>query len=217
PGYIGYVYAGDLLNYITGDPNTSFVILSIASSAIAPVLFYLLAVRLLPRRRAQVATALFATSPLLWYYGGVALTYSVEAALAVAFGLVAWTAKERQELRWFIVASLVLGLTGAVRPTGEALLLPLWAWMIWSAEPRARLAAGATLALASLAWTLPLLWLAGGAVRYFEESLALAKSAGSSTSIIGGDIVGMAGNWAFLGVSMMALMGGGLLLLAWNG
>jgi hypothetical protein len=216
PGYIGYVFAGDVLNHITGDPNTSFVILSLAASALAPVLFWLLAVRMLPRRRAQVATALFATSPLLWYYGGVALTYSVEAAFAVGFGLMAWMGREHG-VRWLAAASLLLGLTGAVRPTGEVLLLPLWLWMVWPAEPRARLAAATVLTVTSMVWIVPLIWLSGGAGEYIRESLALAESAGLSTSLPGGSPVGMAGNWAFLGVSLLALLGAALLPLAWNG
>jgi hypothetical protein len=215
PGYIGYVFAGEALNQITGDANLSFVLISLAASALAPVLFLLLAVRILPRMRAYAASALFATSPLLWYYGGVALTYSVEAALAVGFGLTAWLARERK-LSWLIAASLLLGVTGAVRPTGEALLLPLWFWMIWPAAPSARLLAGATLAITSLAWLVPLVWLTGGTGEYLRESFALAQSAGDSTSLLGGNIVGMAGNWAFLIVSLVALLGAAALPLAWS-
>ena len=215
PGYIGYVFAGEALNHLTGDANTSFVLISLAASALAPALFLLLAVRMLPRRRAYVASALFATSPLLWYYGGVALTYSVEAALAVGFGLMAWMARDHK-VWWLVAASLLLGVTGAVRPTGEALLLPLWIWMVWPAAPRARLIAGAVLAITSLAWIVPLIWLTGGPGEYFRESFALAQSAGGSTSLLGGNVVGMAGNWAFVAVSLMALLGAALLPLAWN-
>jgi hypothetical protein len=216
PGYIGYVFAGDILNNVTGDPNTSFVIISLAASALAPALFWLLAVRMLSRRRAQVATALFATSPLLWYYGGVALTYSVEAAFAVGVGLMAWLGRQRGG-RWMLAASLLLGITGAIRPTGEVLLLPLWLWMVWPAVPRMRFAAAGVLIGTSLAWIVPLFWLAGGAGQYFHETLALAESAGLSTSLLSGDVVSIAGNWAFLVVSLMALLGAALVPLAWNG
>jgi hypothetical protein len=215
PGYIGYVFAGEALNQLTGDANTSFVILSLAASALAPVLFLMLAVRVLPRMRAYVASALFATSPLLWYYGGVALTYSVEAAMAVGFGLMAWLARHHGGL-WLAGASLLLGLTGAVRPTGEALLLPLWVWMVWPAAPSARLYAAATLTATSLLWIVPLVWLTGGTGDYFRESFALAQSAGDSTSLVGGNIVGMAGNWAFLVVSLVALMGAAALPMIWS-
>jgi hypothetical protein len=215
PGYIGYVLAGDLLNHVTGDANSSFVVLSLAASALAPAIFLLLALKLLPRARAYATTALFATSPLLWYYGGVALTYAVEAAFAVGFGFVAWTARARGG-KWVIGASVLLAMTGAIRPTGELLLFPLWLWAVWPHGRSLRLAGFATLVLATLAWAGPLIWLTGGVHVYWRESTALAESAGGSSWLFSGDLGATAANWGFVLAGVLAMLGAALLPLGWN-
>lgn len=211
PGYIGYIGAGWLANQVTGDPNTSFVVLSMVAGALAPALLLVLASDMMPRGRALVAAVVFAASPLLWYYSGVALTYSVECALAVAFALFAWRGRHYGG-SWLIAASLTLAVLGAVRQTGMVLLLPLWAWAVWPASWHDRALAAGTLAVASLAWLVPLLWLAGGIRSYISASLALAELSGSSTSVFSGNIPGLARNWVFVGVSMAAALGAAALL-----
>jgi 4-amino-4-deoxy-L-arabinose transferase-like glycosyltransferase len=212
PGYIGYIYAGKALNHLTGDANTSFVLISLVASAAAPLLFLHLARRFLGRRRSLLLAALFATSPLLWYYGGTALTYAVEAALATAFGLLIWQAREGPR-HCLIAPSLVLALLGAMRPTGEVLLFPLWLWALWPASPAAKVQATTVLFLASLVWIGPLLWLSDGPLSYLEESRALARSAGGTTSLVWGTAADIGLNWGLVGLSLVAALGAALALV----
>jgi hypothetical protein len=212
PGYIGYIALARGLNLVTGDANASLVLISVVCGAIAVSLFYVLAGDILPRRRAVAATLLFGTSPLLWYYSGVALTYAPEAALATGFGVLAWRGRRRGGW-WLAGASLALAGLGAVRQTGAVLLLPLWLWCLWAATTRERAAALATLAAACLAWSVPLVALSGGPVNYVVESRALAGLAGGSTAIYGGNVAGIGRNWFMVGAGMLAAAGGGALAL----
>jgi hypothetical protein len=213
PGYIGYVTAGRLLNFVTGDANTSFVLLSVAAGVLAPALFLWLALRLLPRPRAIAATLLFASSPLLWLYSGVGLTYALEAALALGFGFTVWQAN-RQQGRWLLGASLTLAALGAVRQTGIVLLLPLWLWALWPAAWTLRLQAGALLAAACLAWLVPLLWLSGGPAAYVRELRALSEVVTTANSLWAGTEEGIHENLRLVGLSLLAMLGAGLLLMA---
>jgi hypothetical protein len=208
PGYIGYVFAGRALNAITGDANASFVLLSLAAGAAAPALFLLLAREVLGGARAYIATVLFAGSPLLWYHSGVALSYAPEAALASAFGILAWRARERGG-KWLLAAAVGLALVGSMRQTSAVLLFPLLAWSAQSVRWRLRLAAAGLLAGASLTWLVPLLWLAGGPQAFLRESAALAEFTAGPTAAFSGDAVSIARNWAIVGASLLATVGFG--------
>jgi hypothetical protein len=212
PGYVGYIAVASGLNVVTGDANASLVLISVVCAAIAVSLFYVLAGDILPRRRAIAATLLFGTSPLLWYYSGVALTYAPEAALATAFGLLAWRGRRRGGW-WLVGASLALAGLGAVRQTGAVLLFPLWLWCVWPSSNRERATALATLTAACAAWVVPLLVLSGGPVNYVLESRALAGLAGGSTAIYGGNLAGIGRNWFMVGAGILAAVGGGALAL----
>jgi 4-amino-4-deoxy-L-arabinose transferase-like glycosyltransferase len=213
PGYIGYIYLAKALNHLTGDANASFVLISLFASAIAPLLFLVLARKLMSQGSAYVTTALFATSPLLWYYGSVALTYAAEAALATGFGLAAWQAR-RFGGWWLVLASALLASLGAIRQTGEVLLLPLWVWAVWPATLNLRLGAAAVLTAGSLLWMAPLLWLAGGPLTYLSESRSLAQSSAGSTLVFSGSVHDISLNWVFVIVSVTAAAGAALIPLA---
>ncbi len=206
PGYIGYVTSARVLNVVTGDANLSLVVLSMLAGAAAPALFFPLASEMLSRRRAIIATVLFASSPLLWYYSGVALTYAPETALAVAFGLLAWRARHRGGA-YLIAASILLSIIGATRQTGAVLLAPLWLWSIWPWPNRDRLRALAALAAVSLLWLVPLLWLSGGPWAYIRESRALAELAGQPSTVFRGNAISIGRNWFLVTVSLIATAG----------
>lgn len=204
PGYIGYVFAGSLINRITGDPNLSLTIISIAAGAVTPALFYLLVRDLLGNRALAITGALIlGTSPLLWYYSAVALTYAPEGALVVAFALAAWRAHANRSLPALIGATVVLVVLGSFRQTGMALLAPLYLWALLAFPWNQRVGAVALCTVGTLAWLIPLLWLAGGLQAYLHESAALAELAGGPTSVFSGSLAGIGRNVAFVAAGLL--------------
>src|SRR5437867_4062852 len=77
PGYFLYVMAGKAINLFAQNGNASFVLLSVIASGLTVVAIYQLGRTLFDRETGLWAATFALTSPLLWYYGEVALTYVV--------------------------------------------------------------------------------------------------------------------------------------------
>ena len=86
PGYFLYVCLGRLLNLVVHDANLALVLLSVLASIGSVVLIYLLAREWFGPPAATFAGLLFLVSPLEWFHGTVALTYSVEGAASALMG-----------------------------------------------------------------------------------------------------------------------------------
>ncbi len=67
-----------------------FVLLSIAASCGVVVMIYKLALEWFGQREARFAGLIFLFSPLAWFHGVVALTYSVEAFFSALLGYLCW-------------------------------------------------------------------------------------------------------------------------------
>jgi len=79
PGYFLYVMAGKLLDHFIQDASTSFIAMSVVASGLTVVAIYYLARAIFNGNTAWWARWLAVTSPLLWFYGEVALSYIVAA------------------------------------------------------------------------------------------------------------------------------------------
>jgi hypothetical protein len=142
PGYPLYVGALKALAAVGVRALDGMVALSILFQALGAALVALVAARLAGRRAewdrpaggrgeaaaalpaAIVATTLFATNPLIWFYGELPLVYGVEAGLTV---LLAWAALGMADGRGrFLAACALFGLAGGIRPSTLVLLAPLF-------------------------------------------------------------------------------------------
>jgi hypothetical protein len=147
PGYPLYVGALKALAAAGVAALDAMVALSILFQALGAALIARVAARLAGERRgaaealpaAIVATTLFATNPLVWFYGELPLVYGVEAGLTV---LLAWAALGMGDGRGrFLAACALFGLAGGIRPSTLVLLAPLFlaglgrAW--WAARREA--------------------------------------------------------------------------------
>jgi hypothetical protein len=128
PGSILYEGLGRLALFLTHDPNQALSWISVIAGAGATVLCYLAGRAMFGRTLAWTGTALYATSPLTWFYGAVALPYSLEGALSLAAVVLCWRAMEERDTRAALWAAAVLAVAGGVRQTTMLLLLPLWAY-----------------------------------------------------------------------------------------
>ena len=216
PGYIGFVALGRLLNAVTANPNGSLTLISAIGGGLAPAALYVLARRFLPAPYPLVAALLFGTSPLLWYYSEVALTYAAEAALVVLLVWACHHARSERSTRHLLFASVLLALLGSVRQSALALLLPLWLYTAARFGWSRRLWAVGLLGLTTLLWVLPLLWLAGGPASYLREGFALTQVVAGHTSVLAGNLPGLGHNAALVLVGTLAgvHLGLGVILLA---
>ncbi|MFW6056077.1 MAG: hypothetical protein ACOC9B_02040, partial [Chloroflexota bacterium] len=214
PGYIGYIALGWLLNHLTGDPNTSFTMLSAVSGAAAPAAVFLIASYFTSRKYAVIAAVLFGLSPVVWYYSEVALGYALEMALAAFFLWLAYHARLYLSFRHLLIATVPLVILGAVRQSGALFLFPLWFFIVWPFPRRHQMKALGVLVAGNLLWLIPLLWFAGGPVAYVRASRALAGLAVSPTTILSLNPLGWAQNVGYVAAALVVGVNAGLLVIA---
>lgn len=171
PGYFLYICLGRLLNVPLQNANLALVILSILASCGTVPVIYRLAQEWFGVRAAQFAGVLFLLSPLAWFHGTVALTYSVEAFFSVLIGLLCWRLYSGRDNLVFATA-IVLGISAGIRPSSLLFLGPLFLFSLRHA-PKRRLAAIAVLSAALIAWFLPMIAASGGFKAYFEALFSL--------------------------------------------
>ena len=143
PGSILYEGLGRLALFVTHDANQALSWISVLAGAASVVLCYLAGRELFGSRLAWAGTALYAVSPLTWFYGAVALPYGIEGALSLAAVLLCWRAMEERERRAALWAAVVLAVAGGIRQTTMLLLLPLWVYATFLADWRRELSPGA--------------------------------------------------------------------------
>jgi predicted membrane-bound dolichyl-phosphate-mannose-protein mannosyltransferase len=171
PGYILYVALGRLVDAWLDNPTAAYVVLAVAFSGLTTFVVYFLARTAYDRATALVAATLLAVSPLFWFYGSVGLTYAGEALCASTVAYFAFRALRGSETDAWLAAGY-LGLAGGVRQSILLLLLPLWLGATVYGVRRVRtvvLGLG-IMAIAVVAWFVPMIWLTGGLERYLEAS-----------------------------------------------
>jgi hypothetical protein len=172
PGYFLYICLGRLFNFFVHDANLALVLLSIAASVGTAVIIYRLALDWFGNRAAQFAGALFLFSPLAWFHGIVALTYSVEAFFSSLLSCLCWRIYCGTTVL-VAPAALVLGIAAGVRPSSLLFLGPLFLFSMRRAKPERQVFGVAVLILTLATWFLPMIWSSGGFKVYFGALLSL--------------------------------------------
>lgn len=155
PGYFLYVLLGRLVNLAAHDANLALVSISIAASCGAVWMIYLLARDWFGRKAARWSAAFFILSPLAWFHGIVALTYSVETCFSALIGYLCWK-------RSVVGSAVLLGVAAGFRPSSLLFLAPLFFFQLWKAGWGRRLAGSAVLASVVLLWLIPMIGASGG-------------------------------------------------------
>jgi 4-amino-4-deoxy-L-arabinose transferase-like glycosyltransferase len=130
------------------------------------VLIYLLALEWFGPRAATFAGLLFLFSPLAWFHGTVALTYSVEAAASALLGFLCWRI-ERGARGFIVPTAIALGITAGVRPSSILFLGPLFLFSLRHAGLKKQLEGIGALGVTIGAWFVPMIWASGGLAAYF--------------------------------------------------
>src|SRR5438128_7806150 len=188
PGYILYVGLGRIVNAWLGDPAAAYALLAVVFSGLTTFVVFYLAREVYDRATALAAATLLAVSPLFWFYGAVGLTYAGEALCASTVAYFAFRALRGSETDAWLAAGY-LGLAGGVRQSILLLLLPLWlgATIVGIRRLRTVVVGVGIIAVAVMAWFVPMIWLTGGLDRYLAASVDLAETVVKPTSILGGD------------------------------
>jgi len=172
PGYFLYVYTAKLINFFLHDANASLVAMSVVASALAVGVIYNLGSALFDRQTGWWAALLAMTSPLFWFFGEVALSYSVSALFSSLVALGAWRVFNRNE-RWAYPLSVLLAVAAGFRQDLGLFLGPLWLLALSRCKPRV-MVSGVILAAITIAlWFVPMLIATGGAARYFAANSEL--------------------------------------------
>src|SRR6266702_2663708 len=129
PGYYLYIWLGRSVNFLVHDANLALVLLSIAASCGVVMLVYKMALEWFGVREARFAGVKFLFSPLAWFHGVVALTYSVEAFFSALMGYLCWQVVSG-ELGLIVPAGVMLGVSAGVRQSSLLFLGPIFLYSI---------------------------------------------------------------------------------------
>lgn len=182
PGYFLYVCLGRLINFAVHDANLALVLISILSSIACVSLIYVLALEWFGQRAALFAGLLFLFSPLAWFHGIAALTYSVEAAASALMGLLCWRI-DRGKNSLIVPAAIALGITAGVRPSSILFLGPLFLFSLRHAPIKKILLGLAAVGATAAAWFFPMLWACGGFANYFGALQSLWRMVPSKGTV----------------------------------
>jgi Protein of unknown function (DUF2723) len=182
PGYFLYVCLGRLLNFLVHDANLALVLLSIAASCGTVLVIYEMALEWFGRPEARFSSVLFLCSPLAWFHGTVALTYSVEGFFSALLGLLCWR-MDGGNLTLIAPAGIILGISAGVRPSSLLFLGPLYLFSLRHAPRNRKLLGGAALVLALSAWVVPMLAASGGVWAYYRALVSLWRLVPSRNTI----------------------------------
>ncbi|NMC11955.1 MAG: hypothetical protein GYA34_03630 [Chloroflexi bacterium] len=210
PGYIVYVYFARLVNGIFHNPQTSLVVISAVSSALAVAAIYFLGVIIFDRQTGFWAALFLLSSPLFLFYGEIALPHTLDAFI-VLLCVTMLTQVLHGKPRWAIPAAICLGIAGGLRPQTELFLAPLALYCGWQLGWRRGLTALAVLVAIDFAWCIPLIQLSGGLSRYLEVMGAFTAAFNTTTAILTGGTWGLMRNLRKL--VMYTLYGWGLVSL----
>jgi hypothetical protein len=192
PGYPLYIALLKLLRLTGIEPLQGMVALAILAGGLGAAAILRLATRLSGGSlwAGIFAAALFATNPLLWFYGELPLLYAVEGGLTVVVAAAVLRMGEGRVAFYGVV--VLFSLVGGLRQSTMVLLAPLFLYGVWRAwragrVPLPRIALGAALGLGLvLAWFVPLCWQAGGYAEYRRIGAEHFRTLLPATSILYG-------------------------------
>ena len=182
PGYIFYVGTAAIGRALGLDSDHALVAVSILASGAAVAVLYLLCRRFADRPVSVGLAAAFATSPLVWLHGEVAMPYILLAPISAYLALAFRDTRGRSPWRVAVV-SFAFGVLGGFRQDLLLFLFPLWVWMVLPTPSRVRLGAAAALGVGCLAWFVPSAALSDGPAAYVSRSVAqLIGASGASAN-----------------------------------
>ena len=168
PGYIAYIYLGKILCYFIRDANKSLVLIGILFSGLSCGMLYLLGKEMFGKRNGFISALLLLTSPLVWFFGEIALSAisGLFFSTLVAFFSYRAAMVHRGKLSPAILSAVFLGIGSSFRQDLLIFLFPLWLFSIRKRPFKQILLGLSILFISSLIWIVPSSVLAKGLMPY---------------------------------------------------
>lgn len=183
PGYPLYVGLGRISRWIFGDAQTALVALSVAGTAVAAVLIYRLGVEWWGSEAGKWAAVFWLSSPLVWFYGEIALPHALDAGFVLLVVWLAWRCARGERLHRPL--ALAMAFSAGLRPQNLLFLGLVFLWGLRGQPWRQRMEGILWLGGSVLLWLVPLMILSGGLLRYLEISRAYNAHFLASTLVFG--------------------------------
>jgi hypothetical protein len=170
PGYFLYVMILRLCNHLTGNTQSSILLLQALFSAFGAGLIFLLLRKFFDRKTSLIVAVLITTNPLVWYFGSISEIYSFDLFFSLLFVL----AGTNKRYNCFLPGIFALGI--GVRQSSGIILFPLYVYFWWqyiqyikgTHNYRFLLTVNAAGLLLFLSWFIPMLNSTGGICEYLE-------------------------------------------------
>jgi transmembrane protein TMEM260 (protein O-mannosyltransferase) len=176
PGYIFYSFGLKFLDSFVKDPNLTMIYVNIAATIFGSVFLFVLIFEIASDSDLKLrlllsctAAAIYATNPIVWFYGCVSEIYAVEAWLVSALCYLLLLSIRRPEL--LLLTSILFGLAGGIRLTTEVFLFPVYLYVIFKANKKIILLSLFCLVISNLLWFIPIVILTGGIRTYIGAVL----------------------------------------------
>jgi hypothetical protein len=181
PGFFLYVLLGRWVTPLVGDVNAAYVWISVLCSGLGAAAIFYLGKELFGRRPGIVTALLFLSSPAVWFHGEIALTYMLEAFMVVVLVLLWWLMLREVRLRWLVLGSIGMGLSGGFRLPAMVLLAPLYLFSLRKYSWKRVLIALLLVAASTAVWLVPTAVQMGDLGRYIRAVFGLSSLSRSAS------------------------------------
>ncbi len=217
PGtFVLFVFAGRALTVFWPDPHTSLVMVSVLASGLAAAALFILGRAWFSPRVGWVAALLMLSSPSVWFYGEMSLSYMAEFFWVIPILFTAYYAGQGDRRALWMLAAL-MGLAGGIRPNTPVFLMPLaiaalgrglWTQKFNGRDILAVLAIGFS---SALVWMIPMWAMSGGPMTYWQ----LVQIWMHDHSQDARSLIGVLDNFTFVMRAIVFVLGFGLLPGLW--
>lgn len=167
PGYPIYIALGKFANIFTQDPHLAILSVSVFLSAFSAVLFYFVGKTFFNRTVGFIASLIFLSSPVFYYFGITANPYGGLVATTLLLVLTVYGIYCKNK-NWGIGLSLVFSLAIGYRPQDTIFLTPLCILGLYGLSNKDRIYSVVAFIVASAFWAIPLFINAGGVGSYVD-------------------------------------------------
>lgn len=178
-----FLASAKAIGQVAGDPYRGFLILDMATSALALASIWWLLRGIVPPTTAAVGTLALGVGPVFWAYGSMAANYTAIVLVGSILLGIAVRGRTAPRMLHPHIAAVVLGLGTGYRQDIGLFWLPVFFVILWQHRWIPALQAAMIFAIINFAWLVPMLRDAGGWKLYREETGKFAHKAGYMNSI----------------------------------
>lgn len=168
PGCIGYAAMGKFFNNFTKDTNRSLVFIGMLFSSLGCGVTYILGKEIFGKKAGMGASLLFLTSPLIWYFGEIAMPVTCNLFFSTLVAFFSYMAYTRKRLIYIVASAVSLGIGASFRQDILIFMLPLWIFAAMRKPLRNALPGLVVFLISCLIWIVPSSASAGGFFPYLN-------------------------------------------------